>query len=100
MPRYHSPCLYSGLANLYGQLMFSVFAYASPVAGLLVYQTDGTAGFYYYSGSAWVFIQNSNNANVTLQGNKYETADGLLKSIAVRLRVKSSTSTTPWRTST
>lgn len=26
---------------------------ASPAAGLLVYQTDGTAGFYYYDGSAW-----------------------------------------------
>lgn len=26
---------------------------ASPEAGLLVYQTDGTAGFYYYDGSSW-----------------------------------------------
>src|SRR5687767_11624908 len=24
MPRYHSPCLYSGLASLYGQLMLNV----------------------------------------------------------------------------
>jgi len=28
-------------------------AIASPATGLLVYQTDGTAGFYYYTGSAW-----------------------------------------------
>ena len=28
----------------------------SPAAGLLVYQTDGTSGFYYYNGSAWVNI--------------------------------------------
>jgi len=26
----------------------------SPVTGLLVYQTGGTAGFYYYDGTAWV----------------------------------------------
>ncbi|MCF8293330.1 MAG: fibrobacter succinogenes major paralogous domain-containing protein [Chitinophagaceae bacterium] len=25
----------------------------NPAAGLLVYQTDGTSGFYYYDGSAW-----------------------------------------------
>lgn len=29
---------------------------ASPVAGLLIYQTDNTPGFYYYNGSAWVAI--------------------------------------------
>src|SRR5215471_21495161 len=28
-------------------------AIASPATGLLIYQTDGTAGFYYYNGSAW-----------------------------------------------
>ncbi len=29
-------------------------AIASPAAGLMVYQTDGTAGFYYYNGSTWL----------------------------------------------
>ena len=29
-------------------------AIASPATGLLVYQTDPTAGFYYYDGSGWV----------------------------------------------
>jgi hypothetical protein len=33
----------------------------SPVNGLLVYQTGGTPGFYYYNGSAWIYIQNSGN---------------------------------------
>lgn len=28
-------------------------AIATPATGLLIYQTDGTAGFYYYNGSAW-----------------------------------------------
>jgi hypothetical protein len=27
---------------------------SSPATGLLVFQTDGTSGFYYYTGSAWV----------------------------------------------
>lgn len=29
---------------------------SSPATGLLVYQTDGTAGFYFYSGSAWTSL--------------------------------------------
>ena len=39
-------------------------AISSPATGLLVYQTDGVAGFYYYSGSAWL-----NLTNYTLQQN-------------------------------
>ena len=31
----------------------------SPATGLLVYQTDGTAGFYVYSGSAWTALSGS-----------------------------------------
>lgn len=31
-------------------------AIASPAIGLLVYQTDGTAGFWYYNGSGWVQV--------------------------------------------
>lgn len=31
-------------------------AIASPATGLLVYQTDSTAGFYYYDGSSWPLI--------------------------------------------
>ena len=29
---------------------------ATPAAGLLVYQTDGTAGFYFYNGSSWTLL--------------------------------------------
>ncbi|GAB4017109.1 hypothetical protein GCM10028773_12220 [Spirosoma koreense] len=32
----------------------STTAVTAPVEGLLVYQTGGTAGFYYYTGAAWV----------------------------------------------
>jgi hypothetical protein len=35
---------------------------STPATGLIVYQTDGTAGFYYYTGSAWVILLNSENA--------------------------------------
>ena len=36
-------------------------AISSPAAGLMVYQTDGTSGLYYYNGSAWIYIINSTN---------------------------------------
>jgi len=34
----------------------------SPANGLIVYQTDGIAGFYYYTGGAWVLLINDNSA--------------------------------------
>jgi len=34
-------------------------AISSPAAGLMVYQTDGTNGLYYYNGTAWIYIINS-----------------------------------------
>ncbi len=33
-------------------------AIASPATGLLVFQTDGSAGFYYYYGTQWNYLQN------------------------------------------
>ena len=36
-------------------------AIASPATGLLVYQTDGTAGFYQYDGSTWSIIDGASN---------------------------------------
>jgi hypothetical protein len=37
-------------------------AISSPATGLIVYQTDGTTGFYYYTGSAWVILLNGDSA--------------------------------------
>ena len=34
---------------------------ATPATGLMIYQTDNTAGFYYYDGVAWVSIVSSGN---------------------------------------
>lgn len=31
-------------------------AIVTPATGLMIYQTDGTAGFYYYDGAAWTYI--------------------------------------------
>lgn len=54
---------------------------SSPATGLLVYQTDGTPGFYYNSGTpaspVWVLIQNS--SNVTTQGNTFNGASQLVQ---------------------
>ena len=34
----------------------------SPATGLIVYQTDGTTGFYYYDGSSWQLLPSASNA--------------------------------------
>ena len=37
----------------------STASITSPVTGLLIYQTNAPAGFYYYSGASWLLLQNS-----------------------------------------
>jgi microcystin-dependent protein len=37
---------------------------SSPAAGLLVYQTDGASGFYYYTGSAWTNLTTGGTGGV------------------------------------
>jgi hypothetical protein len=43
-------------------------AITTPATGLLIYQTDGTSGFWYYTGSAWVSLL-SNTMGWTTSGN-------------------------------
>ncbi|MBK9151786.1 MAG: hypothetical protein IPM26_12675 [Saprospiraceae bacterium] len=43
-------------------------AIATPATGLLVYQTDGTTGFYYFDGTSWVNLQSVGN-DWTTTGN-------------------------------
>ena len=40
-------------------------AISNPAVGLMVYQTDGTSGLYYYSGTSWIYIINSASNAVT-----------------------------------
>ncbi len=46
----------------------------APATGLLIYQTSGTAGFYYYDGGAWSAISFKNGANKTLANLTEPTA--------------------------
>lgn len=41
-------------------------AITTPATGLMVYQTDNTAGFYYYNGSAWAGISSGGGGSFTL----------------------------------
>jgi uncharacterized protein (TIGR02145 family) len=41
-------------------------AISLPAAGLMVYQSDGTSGLYYYTGSAWVYINNSTGSTLSI----------------------------------
>ncbi len=55
-------------------------AIQSPVAGLFVYQTDATAGLYYYAGSQWIYIINTANALPVANGGTGATSlTGILK---------------------
>jgi hypothetical protein len=40
-------------------------AISSPATGLLVYQTDGTPGFYYYNGSGWTMLAAGGSVSAT-----------------------------------
>lgn len=46
---------------------------SSPAAGLLIYQTDNTAGYYYYTGSLWTPLKSTNS---TGSGNYWSLNDG------------------------
>jgi hypothetical protein len=48
----------------------------SPAAGLMVYQTDGTSGLYFYNGSAWIYIINSTTNIVSVANGGTGTSTG------------------------
>jgi hypothetical protein len=50
-------------------------AIASPATGLLIYQTDGDAGFYYYNGAGW-FLLVTSAANTDRQNTLIYTVKG------------------------
>jgi sugar lactone lactonase YvrE len=55
-------------------------AISSPATGLLVFQTDGTPGFYYYTGAAWVNL--TNGYQVNNQGMALSSSYGLTSTLA------------------
>lgn len=44
-------------------------AIGTPATGLVVYQTDGITGFYYYTGAAWVVLINGTDALPAVNGS-------------------------------
>jgi hypothetical protein len=48
-----------------------------PATGLLIYQTDGSAGFYYFNGVAWVPFGGSGVSNGWLTTGNTATVDGI-----------------------
>ena len=57
-----------------------MLAISNPATGLLVYQTDGTTGFYYYNGTTWTIIGSSlwnENGNDIYNSNTENVGIGL-----------------------
>lgn len=59
------------------------YSIVSPATGLLIYQTDGTPGFWYYTGSAWVTFGGGTiytfNNGLTLTGSNAQLGGTLVK---------------------
>jgi hypothetical protein len=71
-------------------------AIAAPATGLMIYQTNNTPGFYYYSGTAWTAIS-SQGANTALSNLKSSTAinEDLLPDTSTTLNLGSISK--PWK---
>lgn len=55
---------------------------SSPATGLMIYQTDGTTGFYVYSGTAWMAVGGAGSVTGTATEIPYFSPSGLLVSDA------------------
>lgn len=63
-------------------------AISSPAAGLLVYQTDGTPGFYYYNGTAWTNVVYGIGLQWAISGNSGTAANFLGTTNNTSLRIR------------
>lgn len=67
-------------------------AIASPATGLLVYQTDGTAGFYFYNGSSWTALAVTQSAGLGTAKDANGTVLGVVVALSnFAVTVRSST---------
>ncbi len=46
-------------------------AISSPVEGLMIYQTDNTSGFYYYTGSVWIRFSSGGGSSLWTDAGEY-----------------------------
>jgi hypothetical protein len=46
---------------------------ATPASGLLIFQTDNTAGYYYYNGTAWVVLGVASSSSTSSSGSDSKT---------------------------
>nr|WP_233164830.1 hypothetical protein [Pedobacter sp. ASV28] len=53
-------------------------AIATPATGLIVYQTDGTSGYYHYTGSAWAKLVTSSDAVTLSSGYAANTSSSVI----------------------
>jgi len=53
-------------------------AIASPATGLMIFQTDGTSGFYYYNGIAWTAMAANGSETKLTAGTNVTVTGGVL----------------------
>ena len=57
-------------------------AISTPATGLLVYQTDGTAGFYFYNGTAWTSLSSSGGSGTVTSVSSADLSPVFTSSVA------------------
>ena len=66
------------------------YSIINPATGLLIYQTDGAFGFWYYNGTAWVPFGATNtytfNNGLTLTGSNAQLGGDLIKNTTIDLK--------------
>jgi hypothetical protein len=69
---------------------------ASPATGLLIYQTDGTPGFYFYNGSTWVMLGGGSGFALPYTGSTAGNAFNITSTDGIGITGASSAATGNW----
>lgn len=70
-------------------------AIATPATGLMIFQTDNTPGFYYYTGSAWSAVGGGGGSSASLQLVATNTASQTVETSSIITVSLASVSTAP-----